>query len=224
MPTQREQYEPWIDEFFASHYPELIPQLRAALEAFDAAIKSGVLTDEQLTTIVESACSPRTPLGENVAALLGELAARFSAAEQAVREMVANPKVHARINALVAISSASPTKLHKDVLRMALKDRSSKVRTLAADKIMQFGLNHLMPDVEDAIGRESDAKTREVLERERDLLRDGYHLRSYDEGRVWMSCRLPGGGTTSTFISADDLLQRGAKAIAKSLGAEVKGE
>jgi hypothetical protein len=224
VPTQRQQYERWIDEFLQPHHPELVPQLLEALEAFDAAIESGVLTDEQLATIVECARSPRTPLGENIAALLGELAARFSAAEQAVREMAAHPKAHARINALVAISSTSPTKLHDQVLRIALKDRSSKVRTLAADKIMQFGLEHLLPDVESAIARENAAKIREELEFSRDLLRDGYRLRTHDDGRVWMSCRLPGGGVTSTFVGAEDLQARGAKAIARSLGAEVRGQ
>jgi hypothetical protein len=102
---------------------------------------------KQLATIVECARSPRTPLGENIAALLGELAARFSTAEQSVREMAAHPKAHARINALVAISSTSPTKLHDEVLRIALKDRSSKVRTLATCFARVTACEPMMTDV-----------------------------------------------------------------------------
>jgi hypothetical protein len=224
MPAQREQYELWIDEFLQPHYPELVPRLLEALEAFDAAMESGVLTDEQLAVIVECASSPRAPLGENVAALLGELASRFSSAAQVVRELAAYPNLHVRMNALVAISSTSPVELHDEVLRIALKDRNSKVKTLAADKIMQFGLDHLLPSLEEAVRRESDANTKSVLEYERDLLLYGYHLRFLDDGRVWMTCRLPGGGTTGTFVTTTDLQHRGAKAIARSLGGEVKGE
>jgi hypothetical protein len=193
-----------------------------ALAAFDAAMQSDVLTDEQLRIVVECAHSSRTPLGENTATLLGELAERFASAKVAVLEMAAHPKVHVRVNSLVAIGSARPTQLHSDVLRIALRDRSSRVRSLAADKVMQFRLNALLPDLEQAIARESVAKTREELEFSRDLLRDGYHVRRRDGGHAWLTYRMPAGsGTKSISVSADDLRNKGAKAIAESLGAEV---
>jgi hypothetical protein len=222
MPPRLEQYERWIGDYLNPRYPALVAPLLEALEAFDAAMESGVLTDEQLRLVVDCAQSPRTPLGENIATLLGELAERFTAAELAVREMAVHTKVHVRVNALVAISSSTPAKLHTDVLRIALKDRSSRVRTLAADKIMQFRLDHLLPDLEEVIARENVTKIREELEFSRDLLRDGYHVRPFDDAHVWLSFRMPaGGGTKSVSVSADDLREKGAKAIAKSIGAEV---
>jgi len=53
------------------------------------------------------------------------------------------------------------------------------------------------------------------------LLRDGYHLRSYDDGRFWLTCRLSGGGTTGAFVTAEDLREKGAEMLARSLGGEV---
>lgn len=215
-------YDRWFKDYLEPRYPELVPQLEKARKAFDTALESGSLTHDQLASIVEGARSSRTPLGENAAAWLGELSARFAAAAQAVREMAVHAKVHVRVNALVAISSARASELHDEVIRIALKDRSSRVRTLAADKIMLFGLRHLLSDLEQAIQREADGKTKDELQFERDLLRDGYHLRWYEDGRAWMTCRLPGGGgTTGAFVSAQDLRDKGAKRVAKNLGGEV---
>lgn len=221
MPANREVYDQWIRNYLAPRYPELVPQLEKALRAFDAASERGHLTDDELACLLECARSRRTPLGENAAALLGELSARLAPAAQAVREMAADAKVHVRVNALVAIDSAGPSALHDDVLRIALKDRSSRVRTLAADKVMLMGLRHLLPDLDRAIEREADQTTKHELEYERDLLRDGYHLRACDDGRFWLTCRLSGGGgTTGAFVSAEDLSQKGVKILARSLGGE----
>lgn len=195
--------------------------LSKALEEFDVAMKSGVLTEEQLETIVTCARSPRKPLGENVAGLLGELAARFPTAARTMRDMAVAPKVHVRMNALAALNPTHPRKFLEEILRLFLRDRSSKIRMLAADKIMQFGFDELATDLEEAIAREVSAENKEVLERQRDLLCDGYHLR-ISNGQIWMSCRLLGGGIKGAFISPEDVRAKGAKAIAKSLGAEVR--
>jgi hypothetical protein len=220
--ANREVYDQWIRNYLAPRYPELLPQLEKALKAFDAAIERGHLTHEELGCLVECTRSPRRPLGENAAALLGDLSGRFSPAAEAVREMAADAKVHVRVNALVALDSAAPSTLHDDVFRIALKDRSSRVRTLAADKLMLMGLRHLLSDLEQAIQHELDQTTKHQLEYERDLLRDGYHLRSYDDGRFWLTCRLSGGGgTTGAFVTAEDLSEKGAQVLARSLGGEV---
>jgi len=217
MLSQRQYYEQRVRDYLAPRYPELIREMSMALRAFDAALSSGVLTRSQLKTLVESAHSQRQPLGENTAALLGELAPRFPEAARAVREMIKHSKSHVRMNALVAISSTEPTTLHRDLLRVSLKDRSSKVRLLAADKIMQFGLGEILADLETAIERERTPGTRAKLERERDLLRDGYHLHYRDPNTVWITCRLLSGSTRGAMITGEDLRTKGAKAIAGEL-------
>ena len=223
MTFQRAQYRDWIEQFLEPHYPELVAPFLAALEAFEAAIEAGALNDAALETIVECARSSRMPLGENAATLLGQLVARFPAAEHAVRGMAVHPKVHVRVNALVALSSTPPASLHDEVLRMALRDRSSKIRALAADKIMQFELDHLLPELDAATASENVPKTREELEYARDLLRDGYRVRPLEDGRAWLSCRMPDGALMSSVVDAKDLQAKGAKAIARSLGAKVRG-
>jgi len=180
-------------------YPELVAPYRAAERIRDAALDSGVLHEGDLAAILESAKSSRTPLGENVAAMLGELADRFDAARASIRQLAQDSKVHVRVNALVALHSHSLSQLHQQILASALRDRSARVRGLAADKIMSFGLRPLLPALEDAIARESKPDLRAVMEWERDLLRDGFRTEGKEDGTVWVTCRRPGGTTSRSF-------------------------
>ncbi len=155
--------------------------------------------------------------------LLGELAAKFPQARHLIEEASQDAKLHVRVNALVALSAMDPGELHDAVLRRALNDRSSRLRLLAADKIAGLALKKLLPDLAQAILRERDQDARRSLERERDLLRDGFHARSQQDGRVWVTCRLPDGSLRGRFFSNDDVESKGLEAIARSLAAEAFG-
>jgi HEAT repeat protein len=219
-PYQREPYENWIREYLQRRHPDLVGPFRAALNAFETAIGSGVLTTKQLLELADVVRSPNRPLSENAAVLLGELAAKFPQARHLIEAASQDAKLHVRVNALVALSAMDPGELHDAVLRTALNDRSSKLRLLAANKIAGLGLKNLLPDLAQAILRERDPDARRSLERERDLLRDGFHASSQEDGRVWVTCRLPDGSLRSRFFSSADVESKGLEAIARSLAAE----
>jgi hypothetical protein len=111
-----------------------------AVRAFDAALESGTLASAQLDAILRCTGIRSTLISECASGLLGELAAQFPAARGALTAMCSAPKFHVRVNALVALHSVPSFELREVVLRTALSDRSARVRTLAADLVMNFGL------------------------------------------------------------------------------------
>ena len=157
----------WVRDYLQPRYPELVAPYLRALHASRSALVKGALSPDVVQDLVESARSRRTPLGENVASMIGDLANHFSAARDAIKSLACDPSVHVRINALVALSSYAVSHLHEELLSAALTDRSARVRALAADKIMSMDLRQLVPTLETAIARESKPELRATLEWER---------------------------------------------------------
>jgi hypothetical protein len=117
-----------------------------------------------------------------------------------------------RINALVALEFHRKSPLTDEILCQALQDRSARIRALAADKIMTFGLRCLLPELEEAIAREAKPELRATLAWERDLLRDGFRIVDTGNGRVNVTCRI-GGGVTSTSFSTNEMETKGRQWI-----------
>lgn len=204
--------ESWIKEYLEPRYPELVDPYREAERIREAALKSGHLSGTSLSALLESARSARTPLGENVSSMLGTLAGRFPSAQAAIRTMARDKKAHIRINALVALESQEKSPLHEEILSAALRDRSARIRALAADQIMTFGLRRLLSDLEEAIAREAKPDLQAALIWERDLLRDGFRIADNGDGRVSVTCRT-GGGVTSTSFSKTEMETKGRQWI-----------
>ncbi|MEA3099475.1 MAG: hypothetical protein QOF74_3715 [Caballeronia mineralivorans] len=204
--------ESWIKEYLEPRYPELVAPYREAERIREAALKSGHLSESSLSLLLESARSARTPLGENVSGMLGSLADRFPLVRDAVRMMARDKKAHVRINALVALDSQQKSPLNDEILSGALRDRSARIRALAADKIMTFGLRYLLSELEEAIAREAKPELRATLAWERDLLRDGFRIVDTGDGRVNVTCRT-GGGVTSTSFSKNEMKTKGRQWI-----------
>jgi hypothetical protein len=219
MASRFEQHQPWVRDYLTPNYPQLVVPFVEAVRAFDRVVESGVLASVELDTMLRCAEIRSALVGASAAGLLGELAARFPAARNAVSKMSRDSKVHVRVNALVALHSAEPFDLHEEVLRTALTDRSAQVRRLAADKAMQFGLRQLLPDLEAAIEAERNLSVRKNLVWEHALLRDGYFLELRADKRVSVTFRTLGGGAAMTLVTAQELKDKGLKAIAKLLGA-----
>src|SRR5579863_3220897 len=221
MLLQREKFTPWIRNYLQKRYPELVPPLQRALEAFDRAESSGILPVDDLTTLTDASRDSRKPLSENIAYLLGYLARRFDSAREAIHQMSKDPKAHIRINALVALDRIGTCQARTSLVCAALRDRSTRVRGLAADKICGWNMTEAIPDLDRAIVNESNAALRRELEWQRDLLRDGYSLQARGDGRVWMTCRRDTGGTVSAFVTAEEINEKGVVAIAHRLGVDL---
>jgi hypothetical protein len=171
--SARNEYADWIRHYLKPRHPDLVPEFTRMVNAFDRAITSRALTTRDLQTILHCARSSRQPLGENASVLLGRLARRFGGAAEAVKTMSEDAKSRVRINALVALGEVKPRRFHDSILRTLLSDRSSTVRTLAADKIANWGLVHLLPELEATLAREPAGKCRDALTFCRDLLKPG---------------------------------------------------
>lgn len=192
----------WIDGYLRPRYPELVPLYVEACSILSSVRESGRLTEGQANRLFELASSPRTPLGENVAGMLGDLAGNFSEAQNIVARLSDAGQVHCRINALVALDSFHVGPLHARLISALLCDKSMKVRALASSKAMSFGMSELVPDLDRAIEKETNEKLRTELEWNRTLLRDGYLVRGQPNGTVWVTCKQGGGVVSRSFPEA----------------------
>jgi hypothetical protein len=206
----------WIDTYLKPRYPELVPLCTEARSIASDAQASGRLTVPQARRLIELASSARTPLGENVAGMLGELAGAIPEAQDAIAALAEARQVHGRINALVAIESFPVGRLHVRLIGVLLRDRSRRVRGLAADKAVSFGLKELLPELIQAVQAETNPELREELEAQVALLRDGYRVSARDDGSVWVTCR-KGRGVVSRRFSVGQFESEGQRWIAEQI-------
>jgi hypothetical protein len=206
----------WIESYLKPRYPDLVASYIQAREIVSAARVSGQLTAGQADQLAIMASSRRKPLGENVAGMVGELAADFPEADRVLQHLATAREVHCRINALAALDSITPCSTHIRLVALLLRDRSAKVRALAASKAMSFGLKELVPALSDAIERETNEKLRAELRWNCDLLRDGYSCKDQGDGCLWISCRRDG-GVVSTSFRVKEFESEGRRWIAEQI-------
>lgn len=218
MANRRNQYEDWIRAYLQPRFPDLVAPFRAAVGAADDALRKGELTPEALATVVAAARSPVAAIGENLAKSLGALAESFEPARDAIRELARDAHQQARINALTAAACDVPASLKEEVVCLALRDESTRLRELAASRICEWGFTHLLPQIDAAIAREPSASTRGSLEFNRALLVDGYHVRQTGAGQVWVTFRVSGGSFVSEFLNESDPRLKDLPALARSFG------
>lgn len=192
----------WVEGYLIPRYPELVALYIEARSIASSAKVSGKITSDQIHRLVEFASSTRTPLSENVAGMLGELAS-FGEAQEAVLGLAQAGQLHCRVNALVALDSTTSESLCVSVISRLLMDKSSKVRALAGSKAMSFGIKSLIQNLDKAIKDEKQQKIRADLEWDRDLLRDDYIVKNQGDGRVYVTCRQKGGVISTSFPEAE---------------------
>lgn len=214
--------ENWIRGYLQPRYPELVPMYREADALKRIATGSGVLSQSALDTLVTYAQDSRASLSQNVAGMLGELASKFPEAAQAVRLLATHRKLHVRLNALVSLHSLQPSPLRVELLAAMLEDRSTRLRQLAADKIMSFGERDLLPRLERAVAAETDAPTACSMNWALELLRDGYRTELQENGQIDVTVRVRAGCVSQVF-SETEVRSRGLPAIVESLRHGVAG-
>ena len=172
-----DKYRGWVTVYLKPKYPELVKPFLEALRLYEAAKKRGAVTQQALEKLLERAGSSRTPLGENVAAMLGDLYEVDDSAGAAIRALATGRTLHERINALVALDSCHTTELHAELLPSLLADRSGRVRALAADKIVGHGMLELLEKLKLAHQNESSSGVKEELGADIEYLEQGKHVR-----------------------------------------------
>ena len=168
--------ENWIREYLEPRYPELVSPFREAATITEAALRTQQLNESDLATLLSYATSSRAVLSDNVGDMLGKLANLFPAAQQALETMAQSKKVEERIQALLSALHLPPSPFHKRMYSTALKDRSKKVRSIAAQNIRTQAMAVLLPELAAAVDNESDQDTRQHLRFCQALLEHGYWL------------------------------------------------
>ena len=218
MRTKRDELANWVRDYLEPRHPELVQSLLQAVDAFDRLHSGNPSKPDDLTTLVAAAHSPRTPLGENAAGMLGQLAPSIPAARQAILAMGRSRQRQVRINALVALEGFEAGDTHEQVARELLRDRSAQVRRLAADKMRAWRLRALIPDLQAAIDAEKNVALKATLEWQRDLLRDGYRIEHHPTKRLQITFQKAGGGVVSTSVSEAEWRTKGLAGVAGGFG------
>jgi len=212
-----QHYTKWIAEYLRPRHPDLVTAFQEALEAYERGKSLGRIDEEDAERLLAHASSPRTPLGENAAAMLGKLYAHQPELAPFVRRLAEGTRVHERVNALVALASCPPTQLHLDVFERLLRDRSSRVRTLSADRIVQHDSQQLVDALAAAVDRVSDVVIAAELQASLDYLRLGFNVQSRGKDGVRVSCLRPGGGVVSRRFTHEEYAEMGQAWIAGQL-------
>jgi hypothetical protein len=192
----------WIREYLEPRFPELVAPYLDALSICRRAHESGRLGEDELQRLSVYASSSRAPLGVNSAEFLGELCDAHVAARTAVRTLAFGRQLHERINALVALDSCKSGELHDEILVQLLLDRSSRVRELAADKIVGHGRRALTGHLCAAIESERNLSLQLSMKDLLQCLQRGYYTQ--DDGEtIIVTVRPPHWGSATQRFSKD---------------------
>ena len=214
MVTRREKWERWLTEVIAPSSPELLPLIHAVMDAADRIDEQGSVTEANLEAIVRGVRSSRRPLYEYASDVVGHLTADFEEFRTIVRELAEDKSAQVRFNAILCLDERTPPELCEQILRSKLLDRSTKVRSKAADWILRLHLEALVPDLEMAISQETKEKVRSSMEFSLGLVRDKYLLRPTRDG---YDVVIRSNGIVGSFITQQELDDEGIDAIVARL-------
>ena len=208
----------WVRDYLKPRYPELVEPFLDALHIHATAKTRGELEPSELDRLLAHATSSRSPLGENAAGLLGDLLQQFTSVNGAIRELAAGKHLRERLAALVALCSSPSTDLHVELYTLLLRDRSARIRSLAADKIVGAGMVELASELEAAANREKNEELRQELFNGKELLVQGFYV-LHKESSVWVTCRGPGSSCVGKVFSLTEFESKGHEWITTQLSA-----
>jgi len=219
MGSTREEYEPWLRDYFRKRYPELESALLEAIDAFDATKELDRINSEQLRPIVQAASSSRCPLYENTTGLLGQLSVKHEEARKAIEAMATDAQSHIRFNAILCLGKSTPPDFTLRLIRQGLRDKSARVRLKASDWAGRLRIREVVPELEEALAREKNEKAKKTIEFDLGLLRDGYILEPLPDGPVSVTtfCR---SGLSIRHVKKAELDTRGLKSILGELASQ----
>ncbi len=211
MELSSKLYDSYLHDLLVSH-PDDEPLMRAAIEAFDSIQLGKCITPELLQPIIEAASDSRILLYDITIGFLQQLTEKYEEACDAVVKMAKNRRYQCRFNAIISIGKQSPLEFKLRILRQGLGDKSSKVRGKAADWIGRLRLKELVPELEEAFAVETKTSTKDTIEFNLKLLRDGYILKPASDGRVSVTTFIPN-GIMGSYVAQTELETRGIQAI-----------
>ena len=220
MATRYKTPENWIQEYLQPRHPELVEPFRRAGKITEVALQTENLADSDLGILLEHATSGKAILSDNVGDMLGKLANTFPSAQQALETMAQSKKVSTRAQALASLLFVPPCPLHERVYTATLKDRSKKIRRLAAHNIRLQGMAVLLPALTHAVACETDADTCQHMQYNLALLQDGYWQERIDPDTIRITCCSK--GSTWSRVFSNDQFETAGRAWLETKVAEWK--
>lgn len=194
----------WLRKF-PNEKPERMAIIFEAVAAYDACIFNAEVSQADLQPIVNAAMSPYTLVFEVGCNFLGTLAEMHEPARQCWLAMARAKLAPARWHAVAYLETHLPESLRREVLSLALYDKSSVVREKGVEKAWRFKFKDLLPQLDAILLTEKHPGVRESLEFYIPLLRDGYFVAANDDGSgYWLTVGMLDGGIAGRFILAEE--------------------
>src|SRR5205823_4394246 len=95
---------------------------------------------------------------------LADLAHKYSAAQDAFRQLMESPKRNERFQTIYCLRPGMPKSLLQELLYRGLNDRSKRVRTRAAQNCDTLLLREMLPELCRRAAIESDPEVKRALE------------------------------------------------------------
>lgn len=162
----------------------------AAIDAFEAS--DCEMTTANLQPIVTAASSSYGLLYDIGFTLLMRLTTHHAEAQQCVLQMARDKHAAVRFHAAAYLHEKLPEELRREVVDLALRDRSGKVRRKGIERADGFRFTELLPRLDEMQRTETDAAVRRSLAFHIPLLRDGFFVEpSPDRERYTLTVRTP---------------------------------
>ena len=154
MNYERSYIEKFLDRFVRPKHPEYVEPL---LQAFDAVKSPAALPDKSYQGLLSAASDKSAHVYQIATEFLGEFGVQNELALNEIRRMSESPLAHVRHNAILCLSDKTPRSESVEIICKKLRDRSSRVRTKAADWAVRLSLRQVAPNIEQAIRTEKNS-------------------------------------------------------------------
>lgn len=175
-----ERYKEWLRNFPKEPAARMAVAL-AAIDAFETCERQ--VSDASLSRLVLAACSTHKLVFEIGCSLLVRLATGNAEGQQCLLQMARDKHATARFHAVAYLDVELPEALRREVVELALADRSAMVRQKGIEGAERFKFTHLLPQLEDMQRKETNKAVRRSLALHVPLLRDGFLLEPSADGR-----------------------------------------
>lgn len=190
---------------FPKEPPERMALALAAVDAYASIVRKARVTAEDLAPLVAAASSRHTLVFETGAKLLNDLsclAGRQQVVEEAIRGMATSRDATARFHAVAYLEGEARREFLLEIVRLALADKSAKVRWKGVDVANRLDLKELIPDLKQLQKTERNTGVLETLASELPLLEQGWVVQPVKDSKdfsLWIKHR--DGSTSGTVIS-----------------------
>ncbi|MHC4296836.1 MAG: hypothetical protein ACYS7Y_06015 [Planctomycetota bacterium] len=129
------------------------------IDALFEIVEDKALSDDNLALLCERMTSRFKIVYEQAGRRLVQLSHYFETARTALFELLSHNRCSVRVRVVQALwSDTPPADVTDKIIRTALQDKSSNVRSFAASRVTQLKLNHLKGELREARAIEDNEK------------------------------------------------------------------